>query len=90
MTSPLTLGACSADWLRDTSPVTEIAPRSDLADLSKQFLTNFATGRVNDGGTEAVNGIIELPRRIARGFRNPSNYPLEIIPRRKLTPPNLR
>ena len=30
-------------------------------------------------GTEAINGIIELHRRIARGFRNPGNYRLRMI-----------
>jgi hypothetical protein len=36
-----------------------------------QFLAYFITGRASNGGTEAINGIIELRRRIARGFRNP-------------------
>lgn len=30
----------------------------------------FDTGRSNNGGTEAINGLIELHRRVARGFRN--------------------
>jgi transposase len=38
--------------------------------LEEQFLAYFGTGRANNGGTEAINGIIELHRRIARGFRN--------------------
>ena len=29
--------------------------------------------------TEALNGIIELNRRIARGYRNPTNYQLRIL-----------
>jgi hypothetical protein len=33
----------------------------------------------NIGGTEAINGIIELHRRIARGFGNPTNYRLRMI-----------
>ena len=33
------------------------------------ILTEQATHR-----TEAINGIIELGRRIARGYRNPTNY----------------
>jgi transposase len=36
------------------------------------FLAYFTTGRGNNGGTETINGIIELHRRIARGFRNPA------------------
>jgi hypothetical protein len=35
--------------------------------------------QVNNGGTEAINGISELDRSIARGFRNPTNYPLRMI-----------
>ena len=29
--------------------------------------------------TEAINGIIELGRRTARGYRNPTNYQLRIL-----------
>ncbi len=32
------------------------------------------TGGANIGGTEAINGLIELHRRIARGFGNLANY----------------
>ncbi len=39
----------------------------------------FDTGRSNNGGTEAVNGLIELHRRIARGFRNYGNYRLRML-----------
>ena len=34
----------------------------------------FDTSRANNGGTEAINGLIELHRRVARGFRNRDNY----------------
>ena len=37
------------------------------------------TGRSNNGGTEAVNGLIELHRRVARGFRNYDNYRLRML-----------
>ena len=40
------------------------------------FLAYFDTGGANNGGTEAINGLIELHRRIARGFRNRDNYRL--------------
>ena len=33
----------------------------------------------NNGGTEAVNGLIELARRVARGFRDPDNYRLRML-----------
>ena len=42
------------------------------ARLARSFLAYFTTGRASNGGTEAINGIIELHRRIARGFRNPT------------------
>lgn len=45
----------------------------------------------NDGGAEAINGVIELHRRIARGFCNPTNYRLRmILAAGKFTHPNLR
>ncbi|GER21706.1 hypothetical protein NCCP1664_02030 [Zafaria cholistanensis] len=39
----------------------------------------FTTGRSSNGGTEAVNGIIELHRRLARGYRNYENCPLRML-----------
>ncbi len=41
-----------------------------LKQRHEAFLASFDTGRSSNGGTEAVNGLIELHRRIARGFRN--------------------
>ena len=38
------------------------------------FLGYFTTSGANNSGTEAINGLIELARRIARGFPNPDNY----------------
>lgn len=47
--------------------------------------------RANVGGTEAINGIIELHRRIVRGFRNPTNYRLRmVLAAGHLSHPNLR
>lgn len=43
------------------------------------FLAYFTTGRANNGGTEAINGIIELHRRLARGYRNRDNYRLRML-----------
>jgi len=43
------------------------------------FLAYFDTARANNGGTEAINGLIGLRRRIARGFRNPDNYRLRML-----------
>src|SRR5699024_9916675 len=44
-----------------------------------EFLAYFSTGRASNGGTEAINGLIELHRRVARGFRNPHNYRLRML-----------
>jgi len=75
-----------------TCPVPEIARLGrTLRSWRAQFLAYFTTGRANNGGTEAINGIIELHRRIARGFRNPANYRLRmILAAGRLTHPNLR
>jgi len=43
------------------------------------YLGYFTTERSNNGGTEAINGIIELHRRIARGYRNRENYRLRML-----------
>jgi transposase len=73
-------------------PIPEIARLGrTLRGWRQQFLAYFTTGRANNGGTEAINGIIELHRRIARGFRNPSNYRLRmILAAGRITHPNLR
>jgi transposase len=75
-----------------TCPIPEIARLGrTLRAWREQFLAYFITGRANNGGTEAINGIIELHRRIARGFRNPGNYRLRmILAAGRLTHPNLR
>ena len=39
----------------------------------------FSTGGANNDGAEAVNGLIELHRRVARGFRNRENYRLRML-----------
>ena len=75
-----------------TCPIPEIARLGrTLRAWREQFLAYFTTDRANNGGTEAINGIIELHRRIARGFRNPANYRLRmILAAGRLTHPNLR
>jgi transposase len=50
-----------------------------LKQWRQAFLAYFDTGRANNGGTEAINGLIELHRRIARGFRNRDNYRLRML-----------
>ena len=49
------------------------------ASLRDAFLGYFTTGGANNGGMEAVNGLIELARRVARGFRDPDNYRLRML-----------
>jgi transposase len=73
-------------------PIPEIARLGrTLAAWRQQFLAYFTTARASNGGTEAINGIIELHRRIARGFRNPANYRLRmILAAGRLTHPKLR
>ena len=43
------------------------------------FLAYFDTAGSSNGGTEAINGLIELHRRIARGLRNIDNYRLRML-----------
>lgn len=61
-------------------PIPEIARLGrTLTQWKEAFLAYFGTGRANNGGTEAINGLIELHRRIARGFRNRHNYRLRML-----------
>lgn len=48
----------------------------DPAALEDRVLGYFDTGGASNGGTKAINGIIELGSRIARGFRNFEHYRL--------------
>ncbi|GAA4428653.1 ISL3-like element ISAar39 family transposase [Georgenia halophila] len=63
-----------------TCPIPEIARLGrTLRRWREAFLAYFTTDRATNGGTEAVNGLIELHRRIARGFRNYDNYRLRML-----------
>jgi transposase len=63
-----------------TCPIPEIARLGrTLKQWGAAFLAYFDTGGASNGGTEAVNGLIELHRRIARGFRNRDNYRLRML-----------
>lgn len=63
-----------------TCPIPEIARLGrTLRQWKDQILAYFATGGVNNGGTEAINLIIEKTRRLAHGFRNFDNYRLRIL-----------
>ena len=63
-----------------TCPIPEIARLGrTLRKWRSSFLAYFTTDRANNGGTEAINGIIELHRRLARGYRNRDNYRLRML-----------
>jgi transposase len=63
-----------------TCPIPEIARLGrTLRKWRTTFLAYFDTNRASNGGTEAINGLIELHRRIARGFRNRDNYRLRML-----------
>ena len=63
-----------------TCPIPEIKRLGKtLKQWREAFLAYFDTGRANNGGTEAINGLIELHRRIARGFRNREHYRLRML-----------
>ena len=63
-----------ADDLIRSLPTCPIPESKRLGKTLKQwrdaFLAYFDTGRPNNGGTEAINELIELHQRIARGSRN--------------------
>lgn len=63
-----------------SSPIPEIARLGrTLRKWRREFLAYFDTRGATNGGAEAVNGLIELHRRIARGFRNRDNYRLRML-----------
>jgi transposase len=63
-----------------TCPVPEIARLGrTLRQWRRQVLAYFATKGVSNGGTEAINLLIEKTRRLAHGFRNFDNYRLRIL-----------
>ena len=63
-----------------TCPIPEVKRLGKtLTTWRREFLGYFDTDGANNGGTEAMNGLIELHRRIARGFRNRDNYRLRML-----------
>ncbi|WP_244667063.1 ISL3 family transposase [Myceligenerans indicum] len=63
-----------------TCPIPEVARLGrTLRKWRAAFLAYFTTSRSSNGGTEAMNGIIELHRRLARGYRNRDNYRLRML-----------
>lgn len=62
-----------------TCPIPEILRLSrTLKQWREAFLAYPTTSRSSNGGTEAINGLIELYRRVARGFKDPGDYRLRM------------
>ena len=76
-------GKAAAQRLIDvlpTCPIPEVKRLGrTLAQWAEPLLAYFTTDGASNGGTEAINGLIELHRRIARGFRNRTNYRLRCL-----------
>ena len=63
-----------------TCPIGEVARLGrTLRAWRAQVLAYFDTGGVSNGGTEAINLIIEKTRRLAHGFRTFTHYRLRIL-----------
>ena len=63
-----------------TSPLLEIAHLGrTLRKWRTPFLAYPTTERSNNGDTEAVNGLIELARGVARGFTDFDNHRLRTL-----------
>ena len=61
-------------------PIPEVARLGrTLKRWQNEFPAYFDTAGASNGGTEAMNGLIELHRRIARGFRNRDSYPRRML-----------
>lgn len=62
-------------------PIPEIAKLGrSLRAWKTAILAYFDTGGASNGPTEAINGVIETTRRVARGFRNFKNYRIRNLP----------
>ena len=63
-----------------TSPIREVKRLGrTLNRWVEPLLAYFAINGASNGGTEAINGLIELHRRIARGLPNCGNYRLRML-----------
>jgi len=61
-------------------PIPEVARLGRTLRMWRQHvLARFETHRISNGGTEAVNLIIEKTRRLAHGFRTFEHYRLRIL-----------
>lgn len=58
-------------------PIAQVARLGrTLTQWRTEFLGYFDTDGANNGGTERSTALIELRRRVGRGFRNRDNYRL--------------
>ena len=81
--------SCHADGRRVAEKILATFPSCPIPEIARlgrtlnqwrdPFLGYFTTSGANNGGTEAINGLIELARRVARGFRDPDNYRLRML-----------
>ncbi len=63
-----------------TCPIPEIARLGrTLRAWRAQVLAYFDTGGLSNGGTQAINGLIQKVRRVGHGFRNFTNYRLRML-----------
>ncbi len=63
-----------------TRPIPEVARLGrTLRAWRAQVLAYFDTDGLRNGGTEAINMLIEKARRLAHGYRNFANYRLRIL-----------
>lgn len=63
-----------------TCPIPEVTKLGrTLRKWRTEILAYFDTGGMSNGGTEAINGVIEKTRRLAHGFRNFTNYRIRIL-----------
>lgn len=63
-----------------TCPIPEVARLGrTLRRWRSAILSYFDTDGASNGPTEAINGVIETMRRVARGFRNFENYRLRAL-----------
>jgi transposase len=63
-----------------TCPIPEVARLGrTLRAWRSQVLAYFDTDGLSNGGTEAINMLIEKARRLAHGYRNFDNYRLRML-----------
>jgi len=87
--TPLDLPRRRGEWPQDLQKVLDSFPSCPIPEVARlgrtlkawktQVLAYFDTHGVSNGGTEAINLIIEKVRRLAHGFRDFEHYRLRIL-----------